>query len=59
MKKNILITLGLFALASCNSVEKISLTKLQGSPNYDKAKLTLKTFNEKQLLFTHNACKLY
>ena len=46
MKKNILITLVLFALASCNSVEKISLTKLQGSPNYDKAKLTLKTFNE-------------
>ena len=46
MKKNILITLVLFALASCNSVEKISLTKLQGSPDYDKAKLTLKSFNE-------------
>ena len=46
MKKNILITLVLFAFASCNSVEKISLTKLQGSPDYDKAKLTLKSFNE-------------
>ena len=46
MKKNILITLVLFALASCNSVEKISLTKLQGSPDYDKAKLTQKSFNE-------------
>ena len=46
MKKNILIILVLIALASCNSVEKISLTKLQGSPDYDKAKLTLKSFNE-------------
>ena len=46
MKKNILITLVLFALTSCNRVEKISLTKLQGSPDYDKAKLTLKSFNE-------------
>ena len=46
MKKNILIILVLFALVSCNSVEKISLTKLQGSPDYDKAKLTLKSFNE-------------
>ena len=46
MKKNILIILVLIALESCNSVEKISLTKLQGSPDYDKAKLTLKSFNE-------------
>ena len=45
MKKNILIILILFAFISCNNVEKIS-TKLQGSPDYDKAKLTLKSFNE-------------
>ena len=46
MKKIILIILILFAFTSCNNVEKISLTKLQGSPDYDEAKLTLSGFNE-------------
>ena len=46
MKKNILIILCLFAFESCNNVEKISLTKLEGSPNYNEAKLTLNDFNE-------------
>ena len=36
MKKSILIILILFAFISYNNVEKISLTKLQGSPDYDK-----------------------
>ena len=46
MKKNILISLVLFALASCDNVEKISLTKLEGSQDYSEAKLTLNGFNE-------------
>ena len=46
MKKSILIILILFAFISCNNVEKISLTKLQGSPDYDEAKLTLNGFDE-------------
>ena len=46
MKKIILIIFILFAFTSCNNVEKISLTKLQGSPDYDEAKLTLNGFNE-------------
>ena len=46
MKKIILIILILFAFTSCNNVEKISLTKLQGSPDYDEAKLTLNGFDE-------------
>ena len=46
MKNYILIILFLFAFTSCNNVEKISLTKLQGSPDYDEAKLTLNGFNE-------------
>ena len=46
MKKNILISLVLFAFASCNNVEKISLTKLEGSQDYSEAKLTLNGFNE-------------
>ena len=46
MKKNILIILFLVAFVSCNNVEKISLTKLEGSPNYNEAKLTLNDFNE-------------
>ena len=46
MKKYILITFVLFAFASCNNVEKITLTKLQGSPDYDDAKLILNGFNE-------------
>ena len=41
MKKNILIILFLVAFVSCNNVEKISLTKLEGSPDYNEAKLTL------------------
>ena len=45
MKKIILIILILFAITSCNNVEKISLTKLQGSPDYDEAKLTLNGFD--------------
>ena len=45
MKKIILIILILFAIISCNNVEKISLTKLQGSPDYDEAKLTLNGFD--------------
>jgi len=46
MKKNILITLFLVTFLSCNNVEKISLTKLEGSPDYNEAKLTLNGFNE-------------
>ena len=46
MKKIILIIFILFAFTSCNNVEKISLTKLQGSPDYDEAKLTLNGFDE-------------
>ena len=46
MKKNILIILFLVAFVSCNNVEKISLTKLEGSPDYNEAKLTLNDFNE-------------
>ena len=46
MKKIILIILILFAFTSCNNVEKISLTKLQGSPDYDEAKLTLNGFDD-------------
>ena len=46
MKKNILTILFLVAFVSCNNVEKISLTKLEGSPNYNEAKLTLNDFNE-------------
>ena len=46
MKKNILIIPFLIAFLSCNNVEKISLTKLEGSPNYNEAKLTLNDFNE-------------
>ena len=46
MKKSILIILILFAFISCNNVEKISLTKLQGSPDYDEAKLTLNGFDD-------------
>ena len=46
MKKIILIIFILFAFTSCNNVEKISLTKLQGSPDYDDAKLILNGFNE-------------
>ena len=48
MKKNILIIIVLFAFASCNNVEKISLTKLTGSPTYDQAKLRLNDFNENE-----------
>ncbi len=46
MKKYILITFVLIAFASCDNVKKISLTKLQGSPDYDEAKLTLNGFDE-------------
>ena len=46
MKKNILIILFIVAFVSCNKVEKISLTKLEGSPSYNEAKLTLNGFNE-------------
>ena len=46
MKKIIFIILILLAFISCNNVEKISLIKLQGSPDYDEAKLTLNGLNE-------------
>ena len=46
MKKYILIILFLVAFVSCDNVEKISLTKLEGSTNYNEAKLTLNSFNE-------------
>ena len=46
MKKYILITFVLFAFVSCNNVERIFLTKLQGSPDYDEAKLTSNGFDE-------------
>jgi hypothetical protein len=52
MKKIILIILILFAFTSCNNVEKITLTKLQGSPDYDEAKLTLNGFDESNNEFT-------
>ena len=53
MKKNIALLIAMICL-SCNNSKQITITKLKGSPSYEKSKLNIQniSFDEKGYNFS-------